>query len=128
MINKITYILTAVSFVLAALFAILNRFWTGFVYFVLAIFLLLAIFWGVLLIVRYFTTFKDELNEEFKYFKAEKINKNHITSEIFEAGLPTYQKEFKKKSFKIKFVKWFVILFCFAVASAFLMAMILYKR
>ena len=125
--TKISYIVTAVLIILAGVFAILKRFWDGLAYFVLGTLLLLSIFWGVILIVRFFTEYKQELAEKFKYFKAEKVNKGQITSEAFEANLLAYQKEFNKKMLKEKLLKWCVIAFCFAVAAAFLTAMILYK-
>ena len=125
---KIPYIVTTIAVVLAALSAILNRFWTGFVYFTLSCLLILSFFWGAWQIFKYFTDFKFELEEKFKYFKADKINSKGVSSEVFEASLPAYKKEFKKKILKDKILKWFVILFCFAVGVAFLVAMIFDKQ
>lgn len=120
------YIITAVAVVLAIIFALLGKLWAGFVYFVLCTLLLLALFWGVWLIFKYFTDFKQELKEKYKLFKAEKINKYQISAQYFDENDAQYKKEFSKKVLKDKIMKWFVILFCFAVAVAFLLGMILY--
>ena len=123
--QKIPYIVTAVTIILAALFAILNRFWADFVYFTFSCLLLLALFWGAWQILQYFTTFKVELQERFKLYKAQKVNSGVVTKEDFEKNLTAYEKDFKKRVLKDKFVKWFVIMFCFAVAAAYVIAMIL---
>lgn len=121
------YVVFSIAVVLAIIFALLVQVWGGFAYFVLAIFFLLSIFWGVWLIYKYFTSFKAELEEEFDIFKIETINKQHISQQEFEENLPTYKKLFAKKKFKDKFLKWFMIAFCFACATAFLVGMIFYK-
>lgn len=125
--QKIPYITTAACVVLAALFAILRRYWAGFAYFVLGCLFLLSIFWGAWQIYKYFTDFQKELQGRFKFFKSQKINSGAVTSEVFEQNLPVYQKEFKRKILKDKLAKWAIIAFCFAVAAAFLIGMILYK-
>ncbi len=121
--KNLPYIFTAADIVLVAIFAILNRFWKGFAYFVLALLCLLAIFWGAWLIYKYLTDFKKELEEEFKVYRAEIVNKTQVSNEAFEAALPAYKKEFNKKMRKVKIVKWAIIAFCFAVASLFLFGM-----
>lgn len=123
--SKVPYIVTAVLVVLAGLFAILNSVWAGFKYFVLVSLLLLALFWGVWFIYKYFTDFKKEQEEKFKFFKAQKVNSTEVTAEYFDKNLPAYKKEFSKKTLKDRVYKWCVILFCFAIAGAFLAGMIL---
>ena len=59
-----SYIVSIVAVVLAALFAVLGKWWGGFAYFVLAILLLLSIFWSVWLILKYRTDFKKETEEK----------------------------------------------------------------
>lgn len=125
--NKITYIVTIAIAVLTAIFTILKeQVWSGFVYFVFSLIMILGFFWAGWLIYKYFTEFKSEIDEKYKVFKAEKINKLRITSDIYEAGEVAYKKEFKRKLRREKFIKWFMICFCFAVAFAFLVALILY--
>ena len=125
--DKITYIVTIAIAVLTAVFTILKeRVWNGFVYFVFSLIMILGLFWGGWLIYKYFTDFKSEINEKYKFFKAEKINKLRITSAVYEASEMAYKKEFKRKLRREKFIKWFMICFCFAVAIAFLVALILY--
>ncbi|MBP3619542.1 MAG: hypothetical protein J6J24_02655 [Clostridia bacterium] len=119
------YIITIIAIVLASIFAILVKVWAGFMYFVLASLLLLSLFWGVWLIIQYFSSFKLELEERFKIFKANVINANQLTTEQFNQNEQIYRKDFSKKMLKDKFIKWFVIAFCFSLAVAFLMAMIL---
>lgn len=121
------YIVTVVAVILAAIFALLVKFWAGFVYFVLAVLLLLSLFWGAWLIYKYLTEFKAEIQERYKFYKAEKINKSHMDIGSYENNEMAYKKDFSRKILKDKISKWFVILFCFAVAVAFLLGMIFYK-
>lgn len=124
--EKIPYITTAIALVFAAIFALLNQLvWPGFAYFVLSVLMLLAAFWGGWLVYLYATTFKKELDERFQLYRAQTINSGAVTSSQFDANLPVYQKDFNKKMRKIKFVKIFGIVFCFACAGLFLAAMIL---
>ncbi len=124
--NKLPYFITGGAVILAALFAILNRFWTGFVYFVLSSLLVLALFWGVWLIYKYFTDFKKELKERFVLYKANKINSTNATSDVVDANESAYLKQFNRLVLKDKIIKWFIILFCFSVAVMFVIGMILY--
>lgn len=124
--KNVPYIVTAVLIILTALFAILNKVWAGFVYFVLGALLLLALFWGVWQIFLYFTDFKQELDEGFKYYRAKKVGEGQVTAKEFDAAEKTYRKQYEKSLLKDKLLKWGIILFCFAVAIAFLMGMILY--
>ena len=124
--NKLPYFITGGAVILAALFAILNRFWTGFVYFVLASLLVLSLFWGVWLIYKYFTDFKEELKDRFVLYKANKVNTTNTTTDMITANKAAYEKQFNKSVLKDKIIKWFIILFCFSVAAMFLIGMILY--
>ncbi len=125
--DKITYIVTIAIAVLTAIFTILKeQVWDGFVYFVFVLIMLLGLFWGAWLIYKYFTEFRAELQDRYTVFKAEKINKLRITSSVYEASEVAYKKEFKRKLLREKFIKWFMICFCFAIAIAFLVAVILY--
>ena len=124
--NKLPYFITGGAVILAALFAILNRFWTGFVYFVLASLLVLSLFWGVWLIYKYFTDFKEELKDRFVLYKANKVNSTNATSDVVDANEAAYLKQFNRLVLKDKIIKWFIILFCFSVAVMFVIGMILY--
>lgn len=122
--SKIPYIVTAILIVVAGLFAILNKFWAGFVYFVLAMLLVLSLFWAGWFLFKYFTDFKVELEEGFKLYKAEKINTTSITTDAFEQNEKVYRKQYKKSVFKTKFIKWFQIAFCLALAVTFILGMV----
>ena len=124
--KNVPYIVTAVLIILTALFAILNKVWAGFVYFVLGSLLLLALFWGVWQIFQYFTDFKKELDEGFQYYRAKKVGEGHVSAKEFDAAEKAYRKQYEKTMVKEKILKWGIILFCFAVAAAFLTGMILY--
>lgn len=119
------YIFTIISVVLAAIFALLAKVWAGFVYFVLASLLVLSIFWGVYLIFKYFKEFKNDLEERFVLYKAQIVNSNDLSGDQFEQHEDVYRKSFNKSMFKEKFFKWFEIVFAFALAVTFLVAMIL---
>lgn len=122
--SKVPYIVSAITICLVALFAILERYWTGFIYFVLASLLLLSLFWGAWLIFGYLTVYKHEREERFLLFKAELINHDHITAEYFEQNKAVYKKEFEKKLAREKISRIYMIVFCFALAVAFLVGMI----
>lgn len=119
------YIITLITFVLAGVFALLVKVWAGFAYFVLALLMLLSIFWAVWQIVKYFTTFKKQLAENFKIFRAETINKNNISSANFEENIAVYKKEFNRQMLKDKLYYWGLIIFSFGLAILFLTAIIL---
>ena len=122
------YIFTAVDLVLTALFAILNsKVWSGFAYFVLSLLFVLALAWGIFLIVNYFTAYKKELQADYEDFKLKKRGVDGVSVEELEENEVVYKKEFKKSKIKQKMVKWFIILFCFAIAISFLVAMFFYK-
>ena len=55
------YIVSMVALALAGVFALLVKVWAGFMYFVLGTLLLLALFWAVFEVVRYFTDFSKRL-------------------------------------------------------------------
>lgn len=120
---KFGYIYTAISLVLILIFGLID--WKGSIYFVLTFAMLLALVWGGIFIYRYFTSFKKELEEKFKIYRAEVINKNQMAGGYFDENLQQYKKEFSKKVLKDKLVQWCIILFCFACAGAFLAGMIL---
>ena len=122
--KKTPYIVSAIAFVLVALFGILEKYWTGFVYFVLGILLALSLFWAVWLIVGYLTVYKKELDERFVLFKAEVINHDHITTEYFEQNQNAFKKEFQKNIAREKISRIYMIAFCFALAFAFLFGII----
>ena len=120
---KIPYIVSAIAFVLVALFAILETYWFGLVYFVLGTLLALAGFWAIWLLIGYFTVYQKELDERFLLYKAEVINHDHITADYFEENKKAYRKEFEKKLAREKISRIYMIIFCFALVVAFIVAM-----
>ncbi len=119
------YIITMIALALAGIFALLVKVWTGFMYFVLTMLMLLAIFWGVWQIYKYFTEFKQLTEKKYALFKAQTINANNLTIESYALQEKAYQKIFNKKILKDKIVHWLIVLFCFSIAISFLVAMIL---
>ncbi|MBE7076223.1 MAG: hypothetical protein E7375_04100 [Clostridiales bacterium] len=121
----IAYIITIVACVIAGIFALLVNVWTGFMYFVLATLLLLALFWTAWLVLQYFRSFKFKLEENFKYYKAEVINRNNMSIEMFNANESAYRKEYNKKMRKEKVLYWLKVVFAFAIAVTFAVSMFL---
>lgn len=119
------YIFTAILLVLSGIFALLVQAWAGFTYFVLTMLMLLALLWAGYLIYQYFTSYKTELKEDFKLFKAETINEKNISDAEFENNISLYEKQFKHSILKDKLIYLFKILFCFAIAVLFITAMII---
>jgi len=93
---------------------------------VLALLLLLSLLWFAWYIYRYFTVLKEDLQEQYKFFKAQKINRTNISVEEYNNNEVAYKKEFSKKALKDKLKYVAMMLFCLAIAGAMLMAMICY--
>lgn len=121
--KNIIYIISAVIIVLSIIFALLIQVWSGFSYFTLSLLTLLALAWAGHLIYEYCTAFREELKEDFEYYKAETINSRGITSEEFEKNIAYYKKQFNKTTWKDKTLNICKIIFSLGVAGLFLMAM-----
>ncbi len=121
--SSIVYIISAVIIVLCIIFALLIDVWTGFSYFVFSFMTLLTLVWAGYLIYNYLTDFKKQLEEDFAFFKAEKINATNVTSEEFEKNEQAYRKEFNKSARKTKFLEICKIILCFGFAGLFIFAM-----
>ena len=78
--KNIIYIISAVIIVLCIIFALLIDVWASFSYFVLSLMTALTLVWAGYLIYNYLTDFKKQLDEDFDYFKEEKINSTSVTS------------------------------------------------
>ena len=121
--KNIVYIISAVIIVICIILALLINVWSGFSYFVLSLMTALTLVWAGYLIYNYVTDFKKQLEEEFAYFKAEKINTTSVTSEEFENNELTYRKEFNKSAKRSKFFEICKIILCFGFAGLFVFAM-----
>ena len=117
------YIISAVIIVLCIIFALLIDVWASFSYFVLSLMTALTLVWAGYLIYNYLTDFKKQLDEDFDYFKAEKINSTSVTSEEFEKNELAYRKEFNKSARKTKLLEICKIILCFGFAGLFIFAM-----
>lgn len=121
--KNIIYIISAVIIVLCIIFALLIDVWASFSYFVLSLMTALTLVWAGYLIYNYLTDFKKQLDEDFDYFKAEKINSTSVTSEEFEKNELAYRKEFNKSARKTKLLEICKIILCFGFAGLFIFAM-----
>ena len=121
--SSIVYIISAVIIVLCIIFALLIDVWAGFSYFVFSFMTLLTLVWAGYLIYNYLTDFKKQLEEDFAFFKVEKINATNVTSEEFEKNEQAYRKEFNKSARKTKFLEICKIILCFGFAGLFIFAM-----
>lgn len=121
--KNIIYIISAVIIVLCIIFALLIDVWASFSYFVLSLMTALTLIWAGYLIYNYLTDFKKQLDEDFDYFKAEKINSTSVTSEEFEKNELAYRKEFNKSARKTKLLEICKIILCFGFAGLFIFAM-----
>ena len=121
--KNIIYIISAVIIVLCIIFALLIDVWASFSYFVLSLMTALTLVWAGYLIYNYLTDFKKQLDEDFDYFKAEKINSTSVTSEKFKKNELAYRKEFNKSTRKTKLLEICKIILCFGFAGLFIFAM-----
>ena len=79
--KNIVYIISAVIIVLCIIFALLIDVWASFSYFVLSLMTILTLVWAGYLIYNYVTNFKKQLDDDFAYYKAEKINSTSFSSD-----------------------------------------------
>ena len=121
--KNIVYIISAVIIVLCVIFALLIDVWGSFSYFVLSLMTVFSLVWAGFLIYNYMTDFKKQLEEDFSYYKAEKINSTSVTSEEFEKNEQAYRKEFNKSARKSKIFEICKIILCFGFAGLFIFAM-----
>ena len=121
--KNIVYIISAVIIVLCVIFALLIDVWGSFFYFVLSLMTVFSLVWAGFLIYNYCTDFKKQLEEDFSYYKAEKINSTSVTSEEFEKNEQAYRKEFNKSARKSKIFEICKIILCFGFAGLFIFAM-----
>lgn len=121
--KNIIYIISAVIIVLCIIFALLIDVWASFSYFVLSLMTILTLVWAGYLIYNYVTDFKKQLDDDFAYYKAEKINSTSVTSEEFEKNELAYRKEFNKSTRKTKLLEICKIILCFGFAGLFIFAM-----
>lgn len=121
--KNIVYIISAVIIVLCIIFALLINVWASFSYFVLSLMTILTLVWAGYLIYNYVTDFKKQLDDDFAYYKAEKINSTSVTSEEFEKNELAYRKEFNKSTRKTKLLEICKIILCFGFAGLFIFAM-----
>lgn len=121
--KNIVYIISAVIIVLCIIFALLIDVWASFSYFVLSLMTILTLVWAGYLIYNYVTDFKKQLDDDFAYYKAEKINSTSVTSEEFEKNELAYRKEFNKSTRKTKLLEICKIILCFGFAGLFIFAM-----
>ncbi len=122
--KNIIYIISASIIALSIVFAVLISVWSGFTYFVLSLLALLSLAWAGHLIYLYVTEFQEQLKEDFKYYKAETVNSNSISSDDFDKNVAYYKKQFNRKVLKDKIINICKIVFCFGLAILFLIAMI----
>ena len=121
--KNIVYIISAVIIVLCIIFALLIDVWASFSYFVLSLMTILTLVWAGYLIYNYVTDFKKQLDDDFAYYKAEKINSTSVTSDEFEKNEQAYRKEFNKSARKTKFLEICKIILCLGFAGLFIFAM-----
>lgn len=121
--SNIVFVISACIIVLCIIFAFLIDVWEGFSYFVLAFMAVLSLVWAGYLIVNYLTDFKRQLNDNFAYYKAEKINSTSVTSEEFDKNELAYRKEYNKTTCKSKILEICKIILCFGFTGLFIFAM-----
>lgn len=114
----IKWIITASLVGLTALFGFLTFAWGGFQYFAFAFAILLSLFWIGILIKNFYEDYYQYFDDDFKEFKAKKINSTLITEEIFEQNRALYIKEYKKSLTQSKVIDIFKILFILAIVVA----------
>ena len=111
-------IVTACLIGLTVLFGLLTLAWSGFQYFAFTFAILLSLFWVGVLIKNFYEDYYQYFDEDFKEFKAKKVNSTLITEEIFEQNREVYIKEYKKSLTRSKLIDILKIMFILAIIVA----------
>ena len=109
------WILTGILIAFLILFICLKSVWHGFVYFAIAMLMLLCLFWIAVLIYEYIDYYYKNFENNFKQYKAEEINSQNINTQEFEEGIEGQLKNFKKSLRLSKFIDIFKIIFIFTI-------------
>ena len=90
--------------ILIILFASLQSFWGGLVYFALSFLIILCIYWLVIFILQYINDYYKTFDEVFRLYCNKLINSTTVTTQELNDNIDFYKKKYKKYIIRDKIV------------------------
>ena len=118
------FLVTLILLVLIILFASLQSFWGGLVYFALSFLIILSIYWIVIFIIQYINDYYKSFDEDFKFYCIDLINSTNMTTSEVNKNIEELKKSYKKSLIRDKIVDIAKILVAVSVIAACIAGMI----
>ncbi len=118
------FLVTIILLVLIVLFASLQSYWGGLVYFALSFLIILCIYWMVIFILQYITDYYKTFDEDFKLYCIHLINSTSVTTEQVNENIEFYKKQYKKSIIRDKIIDISKILVALSIMIACIIGMI----
>lgn len=97
-------LVTGILIVLIVLFAALQSFWQGCLYFALSFMIILSIYWIVIFILQYIEDYYKTFDDDFKEYCVELINRTELTTSQVSSNIEFYKKRYKKTLIRDKII------------------------
>ena len=97
-------LVTGILIVLIVLFAALQSFWQGCLYFALSFMIILSIYWIVIFILQYIEDYYKAFDDDFKAYCVELINRTELTTSQVSSNIEFYKKRYKKTLIRDKII------------------------
>ncbi len=109
------FYVSIVLLVLIILFASLQTFWSGLVYFALSFLIILCIYWLIVLINQYIVDYYKTFEDDFKIYCNETINSTMLSAKDINDNLSYYRKKYKRSLIRDKILDITKILFIISI-------------
>ncbi len=109
------FYVSIVLLVLIILFASLQTFWSGLVYFALSFLIILCIYWLIVLINQYIVDYYKTFEDDFKIYCNETINSTMLSAKDINDNLSYYRKKYKRSLIRDKILDITKILFVISI-------------
>lgn len=118
------FLVTAVLLILIVLFASLQSFWKGLVYFALSFLIVLCLYWLIILLLQYINDYYKTFDEDFKIYCSEIINSTSATSQDINDNIDYYRKKYKKSILRDKLFDIAKMLVAISIIASSILGMI----
>ena len=117
-------LVTIILLILIVLFASLQSFWNGLVYFALSFLIVLCLYWLVIFILQYINDYYKTFEDDFKIYCAEIINSTTATSQDVNNNIDYYRKKYKKSILRDKLFDIAKMLVAISIIASSILGMI----
>ncbi len=118
------FLVTIILLSLTVLFASLQMYWGGLVYFALSCLIILCIYWIVIFCRQYYFDYHLSFDEEFKIYCVNIINSTSVTTQYVNENIEYYKKQFKKSLIRDKLIDISKILVALSIMVVCIVGMI----